>query len=339
MSLRIGCCKGNVDVRPSGFITAAFNYLVMLSILLLVSLTTGCSEDAPRVFGTVDRDRLTLTSPVAERVATVNVSEGEIVKAGDVLLTLDSTAENARVAQYKAELAEENAKLAELVKGARIEDIGRAQAVVAGAQATLKEAEQRFERTQRLYKTKVLTQADLDAAIVARDTAIAKQTEAQQSLKALQNGTRSEQLDQARAAVDIVRAKLAGEYKALSDLNMSVAQDAVVDILPWHVGDRVAAGTQLVSLLAINNPYVRVYLPATWLDRVKPGSVVNVWVDGRSTAIKGVVRNIRSQPAYTPFYALNERDRARLMYLTDIDLPEADKDLHTGMALEVGLPE
>ncbi|MGL5392739.1 MAG: HlyD family efflux transporter periplasmic adaptor subunit, partial [Shewanella sp.] len=84
--------------------------------------------------------------------------------------------------------------------------------------------------------------------------------------------------------------------------------------------------------------YVRVYLPATWLDRVKAGDSVNILVDGRAAPLNGTVRNIRSQPAYTPFYALNERDRARLMYLTDITLPSSAADLPTGMAIEVELP-
>jgi HlyD family secretion protein len=70
---------------------------------------------------------------------------------------------------------------------------------------------------------------------------------------------------------------------------------------------------------------------------VKAGDSVNILVDGREIPIAGTVRNIRSQPAYTPFYALNERDRARLMYLTDITISATDQDLPTGMALEVEL--
>ena len=128
------------------------------------------------------------------------------------------------------------------------------------------------------------------------------------------------------------------EQKALADLTLVAAQDAIVDTLPWRVGDRVAAGTQLIGLLATEKPYVRVYLPATWLDRVKVGTRVNILVDGRDTPIPGTVRNIRSQPAYTPYYALNERDRARLMYLTDIDIADGH-DLPTGLALEVRLPQ
>ncbi|MCE9686337.1 HlyD family efflux transporter periplasmic adaptor subunit [Shewanella sp. AS16] len=307
-------------------------------VICMLALLAGCSQEAPRVFGTVERDRLTLTAPVGELLASVNVVEGQRVGAGEALLSLDATAANARVAQRVAELAEAKARLAELATGARIEAIARAKAALAGARASVTEAKQGFERTERLFNTKVLTAADLDAARAARDTAIARQTEAQQSLNELENGTRSEQLEQASAAVAAAEARLAQERKALADLTLVAASDAVVDILPWQVGDRIAAGTQLVSLLATDRPYVRVYLPATWLERVKPGSKVIIHVDGRDTRVDGVVRNIRSQPAYTPFYALNERDRARLMYLTDIDISAQGQDLPTGMALEVELP-
>ncbi|NMH66978.1 HlyD family secretion protein [Shewanella salipaludis] len=307
-------------------------------VICMLALLAGCSQEAPRVFGTVERDRLTLTAPVGELLASVNVVEGQRVSAGETLLSLDATAANARVAQRVAELAEAKARLAELATGARIEAIARAKAALAGARASVTEAKQGFERTERLFNTKVLTEADLDAARAARDTAIARQAEAQQSLNELENGTRSEQLEQASAAVAAAEARLALERKALADLTLVAASDAVVDILPWQVGDRIAAGTQLVSLLATDRPYVRVYLPATWLERVKPGSRVIIHVDGRDTRVDGVVRNIRSQPAYTPFYALNERDRARLMYLTDIDISAQGQDLPTGMALEVELP-
>ena len=298
----------------------------------------GCSDDPLRVFGTIERDRLTLTAPVGELITQVNVVEGQQVKAGELLLMLDTTSASARLAQRQAELEQAKAKLTEAVTGARLEDIEKAKAALDGANASVQEALLNFERTNRLFATKVLSQADLDTARAARDTSLAKQAEAQQSLRLLENGTRSEQLEQAKAAVAAASASVALEQKALADLRLVAAQDAIVDTLPWRVGDRVAAGTQLIGLLASATPYVRVYLPATWLDRVKAGDSVNILVDGRETPIAGTVRNIRSQPAYTPFYALNERDRARLMYLTDITISAVDQDLPTGMAVEVELP-
>ena len=172
----------------------------LLGAALLLQLT-ACGDESPRVLGTVERDRLTLTAPVGELIKRINVVEGQQVQAGEVLLELDSTAAQARLGQRQAELKQAQAKLEEAVTGARSEDIDKARAALDGANASVKEARQNFERTQQLFKTKVLSQADLDAARAARDTSLAKQAEAEQSLRLLQNGTRSEQLEQARAVV------------------------------------------------------------------------------------------------------------------------------------------
>jgi HlyD family secretion protein len=310
---------------------------LVCGLLCSLLMLQACNEQAPRVFGTVERDRLTLTAPVGNTLISIEVIEGQQVEAGQVLLSLDPTEADAMLALRHAELAKAKALLAELQAGARIESIARAQAALAAADASVKETQQAFLRTQRLLATKVLTQADFDRVSAARDTAVAKKSEARQSLNELENGTRTEQLEQASAGVRAAQAAVTIAQKQRQDLTLVAAQDAVVDQLPWRVGDRVAAGTQLIALSATARSYVRVYLPATWLDKVKVGTQVELWVDGRDVPINARVRHIRSQPAFTPFYALNERDRARLMYLTDIDIPETE-DLATGMALEVELP-
>ena len=323
--------QGYLAQRP--LLSAVVTTLAVGCIILL----SGCTPESPRAFGTVERDRLTLSAPVNEVIAKVNVHEGQFVNMGDVLLSFDTRSANANVAQKLAQLQQSQAQLAEMLNGARIEEIDRAKASLAGASASVIETQQNYERTVRLFDTRVFTQADLDSARAARDTALAQQAQAKQSLAELENGSRVEQIDQAQANVAAAKAALDAAQKALSDLTLVAARDAYVDTLAWREGDRVAAGTQVLSLLARDKPYVRVYLPATALDKIKVGSEVKIWVDGRDTSVKGIVRNIRSQPAYTPFYALNERDRARLMYLTDIDF-DADDDLATGMALEVELP-
>ncbi len=326
---RNGACLGS-----SSGLFEQMRWIMVCAVVILA----GCADEAPRVFGTVERDRLTLTAPVGELIASVAVVEGQAVAAGEVLLTLDGTAAAARVARQQALLREAQARLAEAMNGARPEELAKAEAALAGARAMLTEANQRYARTEQLFSTNVRPEADLEAARAYRDSSAAKATEAEQALRELRSGTRGEQIDQARSAVAAAEADLEMARKALSDLTLVAAEAAIVDTLPWQAGDRVAAGTQLVSLLATARPYVRVYLPATRLERVSPGSRVTLHVDGRPDTLPGIVRTIRSQPAYTPFYALNERDRARLVYLTDIDLSGEAASLPTGLSLEVELP-
>ncbi|WP_345856150.1 HlyD family secretion protein [Shewanella algae] len=309
--------------------------LILTATLLLLQ---ACGDNGEsRAMGTLERDRIQLSAPVAEQIADIHVAEGDKVEAGQLLLQLDSRSAAARVAQRRAELAEAGARLDELQQGARVEERRAARAAIEAATAAATEARLRYQRTRELFVAKVVGQAELDAAIAERDHTKALVEQANEQWLQLENGTRSEQLAQAEARVAAAAAALKAEEKALDDLSLRAPLASEVDILPWKRGDRVAQGTQLVALLALDKPYARVYLPQTAISKLSRGDKLEVWVDGVEQPLNGTVRNIRSQPAFTPFYALNERDRARLMYLTDIDV-EGAESLPSGLALEVRLP-
>ncbi|TVP13971.1 HlyD family secretion protein [Shewanella sp. MSW] len=309
--------------------------LILTATLLLLQACGDSGES--RAMGTLERDRIQLSAPVAEQIADIHVAEGDKVEAGQLLLQLDSRSAAARVAQRRAELAEAGARFDELQQGARVEERRAARAAIEAATAAATEARLRYQRTRELFVAKVVGQAELDAAIAERDHTKALVEQANEQWLQLENGTRSEQLAQAEARVAAAAAALKAEEKALDDLSLRAPLASEVDILPWKRGDRVAQGTQLVALLALDKPYARVYLPQTAISKLSRGDKLEVWVDGVAQPLKGTVRNIRSQPAFTPFYALNERDRARLMYLTDIDV-EGAEFLPSGLALEVRLP-
>ncbi|MDF0535092.1 HlyD family efflux transporter periplasmic adaptor subunit [Shewanella sp. A32] len=305
---------------------------------LWLLLLTGCSgADEERAMGTLERDRMILSAPIAEQISNIAVTEGQQVKAGQLLLQLDSRNAKATVAQRQAALDQVTAQLQQLETGARAEQLAAAEAAMQAAKAQAEDANKQFRRAQALYQKKMIGKADLDSATALKKQTQALTEQAQQQWLELKNGTRSEEIAQAKAQVDEATAALASAEKSLADLSLKAPKAGEVDILPWKTGDRVAAGVQLVTLLAADRAYARVYLPQTALGKVHKGEQLQVWVDGRQQPLIGTVSNIRSQPAFTPYFALNERDRARLMYLTDIDLPDA-ANLPVGIALEVRLP-
>lgn len=309
-------------------------YLMMAILLVL----TACQQEVTGWYGTVERERHTLTAPASELIKDVLVREGDQVKAGQLLLTLDTTSVQARISQRQAELAEVQAMQQELIRGPRMESLALAEASIRGADAALLETQQRLDRIEQLLQAGATTQSDRDQALAARDLAQAALEQATQTLTELRNGTRFEQLQQVEARVAAAQARLASDEKALADLSLFSAHDAVVDSLPWQPGDRVAQGTQLISLLIDAEAFVRVYVPADARDLLSTGQQLNIQPDAEMPAFLGTIRHIRPQPAFTPYYALNERDRARLMYLTEISLPASHADLPSGMTVEVSLP-
>lgn len=311
-------------------------HLFFVALLLLT--LSACQPENSGWYGVVERERHSLSAPVGELISEVLVREGDHVSAGQLLLRLDDQSASARIAQREAELAELDALRAELIQGPRDEAIARAEAAIQGARADVLDAGQKLQRAEQLVRSGAGTQAELDQLLAARDQAVSREAQAQQQLAELRNGTRPEQLAQIEARIAAASARLALEHKARQDLSLISAHNAVVDSLPWQSGDRVVQGTSLVSMLVDDQAYIRVYVPADARDQLSAGEQLMVQPDTDMPAFLATIRHIRPQPAFTPFYALNERDRARLMYLTELTLPDSHTDLPTGMTVEVMLP-
>ncbi len=308
---------------------------ITLGILLLSGCGTGNTDQA---LGTLERDRIVLKATANEIIIDEPVPEGTVVAAGTLLVQLDDTRQQAVVARARAEVAQATAKLDELRHGARPEDIAAARARVDGNRAALVEAEANYERAQRLLTQKLTSQSDLDRALANRDAAEAAVQSAQEELLRLTNGTRQEQLDQARAALQAAAAQLALEQHRLSELSVTATRNAYLDSLPWHVGERVPSGSTLAIMLADDHPYARVYIPESWRARLHVGDQRRVSVDGVEKTLTGTLRWIATEPAFTPYFALNASDRARLVYLAEFDL-EGAQDLPTGIPAQVILSD
>jgi HlyD family secretion protein len=303
----------------------------VMAVLLLAACAEHSGDEA---LGTLERERIVLKATADEIILAQPVPEGTQVKAGTLLVQLDDTRQQAVVARARAELAQASAQREEARNGARAEDIAAASARVSGARATLVEATANHQRVQRLLQQKLAAQATLDTAVAARDAAQAALQSAQEQLLLLTNGTRPEQLDQADAAVQAATAQLAVEQERLADLSIVATRDAFLDNLPWHVGERVSLGSTVALLLANTAPYARVYVPEPWRAKLQVGDRKPVRIDGIDKPLTGRLRWISSDPAFTPYFALNAHDRARLVYLAEFDL-EGGEALPTGVPAQV----
>ena len=308
-------------------------------IYLPLLLISGCdSNTANLALGTLERDRIALSATVSEVIVELPVAAGSQVTKGTVLVRLDNTLQLAYVARATAEVAQAEASLDKLRNGARKEEVAAASARVAGAKASLIETEASYLRAQKLAKQKLISRAAVDQALAARDAGIASVQNAQEQLLELTNGTRSEDLRYAEAHLSALQAALASEQKKLSDLTITATRDGILDDLPWNLGERVAIGSPLVIVLAGKAPFARVYIPEPYRVKLALNDTLTVHVDGLEKNINGRLRWISTEPAFTPYYALNQKERSRLMYLAEIQLPDSAASLPSGIPAQVELP-
>jgi HlyD family secretion protein len=93
-------------------------------------------------------------------------------------------------------------------------------------------------------------------------------------------------------------------------------------------------------MLADGTPYARVHVPESLRAQFTAGSRVLARVDGIAEPLAGSVRYISAEAAFTPYYALTQKDRTRLSYLAEIALDDARAAaLPAGVPVQVTLPQ
>ena len=308
------------------------NRLIIAGIVL-VSTLGGCkSAEESLLLGTLERDRVSVTAQASERIIHIQVAEGDEVHIGDAILSLDPLRINARIEQAAAEVRRAAAAVTELRNGTRIEAIDAARADLAGALASASNAKRERDRLAEIRKRGLIAQADLDQAETTLRNATAQRDGARARLAQRLNGTRIEDIEQAEAS-------LASAESAVDQLKLERARydvvaprDGHIDALPFKLGDQPAAGAVLVSLLA-GPIYARVYVPASQRGQIRQGSACTINVTGTENPFQARVRSIRSDPAFTPYFALTGDDASRLAYRSELVLEGPGTD-----SLAAGIP-
>jgi HlyD family secretion protein len=311
------------------------------TILLLVTVfalaACDASTDANRVVGELASDRMELTAEVSEPVLEILVAEGESVTAGQVLLRQDPARARARLAEAEAALGQAQARLDELVRGPRSEQISAARANVEGAKDELDFRRTDFARVQDVFDKQLASPELLDRAKAALDAAQANDKLRRAQLQELLSGTTVEELAQAEQAVKQAAARRDLLAVDLARHEIKAPVDGIVDSRLFELGERPAPGQAVMIVLAGQQTYARVYVPEQLRVHVSPGMQVTIYVDGLADGIPGQVRWIASEAAFTPYYALTERDRGHLTYLAKVDITEQRDRLPDGVPVEVEL--
>lgn len=305
--------------------------------VLLIALLAGCDNGNGdnRLVGQLESDRIELTAEVSEPIVERPVVEGQMVSAGQIIIRQDATRVLSRIAEAQATLQQTRARYDELVRGPRREQILAARASVRGAQKELEFRETDLRRAEEVFQRQLASPEVRDRAVVARDSAKANLERLEAKLDELLTGTTAEELRQAEEAVRQAEARLQSIQIDLDRHTTLAPSDGVIDSLLFEPGERPVPGQPMAILLSGQQAYARVYIPESLRVRVRPGTNARVYVDGLEEPLSGRVRWVASESAFTPYFALTERDRGRLSYAAKVDIVDADERLPDGVPVEV----
>ena len=235
--------------------------------VVMVAFLASCSSDRFAYSGTLQTESARVGSTIGGRVTGIFASDGQRVKAGQVLVELDASGQQAALAAARSQVAQARAALADLLAGPRPEEVARAlaaeasakavfdktpqelhvardnlrqaQAALAQAHAQYHQATLAYERMQRLY-------AEGAIAAQARDDARATYQSAAAAV-------RSQRAAVAAAHARLIEAQTADTAVAQQSYSSAVANRQLVQAgaRPDQVGQaRAAVDAALANVAA-----------------------------------------------------------------------------------------
>ncbi len=311
------------------------------SVLGSALLCLGACSEPPAAgwSGYAEGDYIYIAAPLAGRVESMAVREGQSVARDALLFVLDAEAERAASDEAAARLASARAQALNLDKGRRQDEIDVTHAQLAQAQASAAFAQSELARQQQLLAQGFISRSRLDDASTALTQAQARVAELSAALRVAHLPARSDERVATQASATAASEALRQSKWREKQKQQTAPLDALVSDVFFRTGEFVAAGQPVLALLPPQNIKARFFVPEAELAKLKPGQAVLLRCNGCDKPIAAHISRIATQAEYTPPVIYSNAQRAKLVFMVEARPDSATPAvLHPGQPLDVRLP-
>lgn len=294
------------------------------------------------LYGNVDIRQVSLAFEQSGRIEKLLVQEGDKVKAGQVLATVNTNALHIQAKQAQAQLKAQQEAIVKQEVGARPEEISQAKAQLASAQAELDKTNKNLQRLQILVSStdgRAISQQELDYAKSNKDSAEAAVREKQANLELIIKGARQEDREATKAQYEVTKANLDLINYNLTQAELKSPVNAVVRARLQEVGDMTTAQKAVYTLALTDPKWIRVYVNEQDLSSIKMGGITQVIRDSYpNQPINGKIGYISSVAEFTPKTVQTEEIRTTLVYEVRVYVNDPNDQLKMGQPVTVKVP-
>jgi len=259
-------------------------------------------EQDESFYGTVEAVEVLVSAQVMGRITGLFADEGDRVRQGQLVVTIDDLLYRAQVEQ--ARVAIESARSQSAVVKANLDGVHIAMA-----------------RTRELLSSGSATQMQMDDVETQEDV-----------LKAQQKVVRA-QVVQAEAALQLAETQLA-YTRVIAPVSGTVIRRDV------ELGETVLPGSALMTLADLSTMEVKVYVPGPMLGKIRIGQRVDLVTDSYpDRRLRGSVATIADEAEFTPKNVQTRDERVRLVYQVKVRVLNPDGILKTGMPVDAWFVE
>jgi len=309
----------------------------------MTQVTPKTAELAFTVQGTMAGNRVIQIYPVVQgALIHIAVSEGQYVRAGDVICTIDPEIIEQKISQVHSAISGYQAQMQvweeeHTSQNRTTEENQALQALlIEQGEKDLEQAQRELERISFLYEDGSLALTDVEQAQTAVDLCeLALQTR-RQELSILSGGGGGTQMRAYyQALIDIERANLTLLEKDLEHTVITAVSDGIITALPVQDTNYVSAGQSVAELTVADQLHVETYVSTNDIDSVALGDSVRLILSRRGGDItfSGTVSHIDST-AEMMISALGLEERRVKVEITP-DLSSLEASIGSGYDVDV----
>ncbi|MGF1785683.1 HlyD family secretion protein [Photobacterium swingsii] len=225
----------------------------------------------------------TISPKVSGYITQSFVTDNQVVKAGDLIATIDDRDYQVAADQAEANLAVSQAAITNLKAQRELQQtlIRQSSSKIESAQAEYERAQQQVTRTRSLLKRNYSSQDELDDMQSHLKVTRAQLSEAQANHQAAQDqrGVIDSQIAQATAALSEAEAQLEQAQLNISYTHIFAPVDGIVGKRSVRVGLLVQPGMPLLSLVPTEQVWVEANFKETQLSKMHQGQKVDIALD------------------------------------------------------------
>lgn len=299
---------------------------VMIAVVLLLlwqlwQSLSGGGEQAALVSsnGRIEATEVDIATKLAGRVSDILVDEGEFVRAGQVLATMqvDTLAAQLREAQAQQRQAVNAVATANAQVAMRESDKVALLAQVKRAESDLNLAQKRLARSERLAKEGATSMQvrDDDRASVQSARAGLAAAEAQVASAEASIVAARAQVISAESQVEAIAATLERIQVEIDDSQLKAPRDGRVQFKVAQPGEVLPAGGRVLNLLDVSDVYMTFFLPTEAAGRLALGAEARIVLDALPDyVVPAKISFVASAAQFTPKTVETVSERQKLMF-------------------------
>ena len=278
---------------------------IVVTIILLVALMglMFIGRESEYIEGQAEADEYRVSSKVPGRIRKYYVNEGDWVKAGDTLVTLEAPDVEAKYTQMEAIRAAAKALNEKSHTSARIEVLQSAYEMWQKAMAGVDIARKTFERVERLYTEGVTTAQQRDEAQANLNAMIATEKAARWQYEMAQRGAQVEDKEITAAQVQEAEGGVAEVESYIDETVLLAPMDGQVsDIFPLK-GELIGSGAPIMNITLMDRLWVSFNVREDHLIFFPVGEIFTAYAPGIDREVALQVIRIKDRGTYAAWKA------------------------------------